>query len=222
MTSAAARAPSSKQLSAIAGLVVLLATLCAAADSKVERIGALTAKEVSPEVQQAVEDKGYRVTLADGWTAEFWFARELKTATKDAAGALYPELSNAEFVGVANFAKGMTDYRGQAIPAGYYTLRYATLPQDGNHMGVAPNPDFLLAISAASDPNPQQNYLFKKLAALSAKTTGVHPAVIALDTAGEPGQVSQDASQATFTVAIPRAGGEPEKLGILVKGSAPQ
>ena len=66
---------------------------------------------------------------------------------------------------MANFPKGMSDYRGQAIPPGSYTLRYAMLPQDGNHMGVAPNPDFLLAIPAAIDSDPQQNYLFRKLAA---------------------------------------------------------
>ena len=100
----------------------------------------------SDELKHAVEDKGYRVTLDDGWSAEFWFAKQLKTATKDVPGALYPELANGEFVGVVNLPKGMTDFRGQAIPAGAYTLRYQLLPQDGNHMGVSPNPDFLLAI----------------------------------------------------------------------------
>ena len=114
-----------------------------------------SAPEASEDLKKAVEDKGYRVVLDDGWTAEFWFARALATATKESPGALYPELTNGEFVGVVSFPKGSTDYRGQAIPAGTYTLRYQYLPQDANHMGVSPNPDFLLAIPLAADPDPR-------------------------------------------------------------------
>ena len=187
-------------------MCVATAVFAAAAGlaAKVERIGALSVAAASDALKQAVEEKGYRVTLDHDWTAEFWFAKQLKTVAKDVPGALYPELANAEFVGVVNLPKGMTDFRGQAIPAGVYTLRYQLLPQDGNHLGVAPNPDFLLAIPVASDPNPEQGYLYKKLVALSAKTTGTsHPAVIALDTAGNPGSVEGD-KQGTvvFTVAV--------------------
>jgi hypothetical protein len=206
-----------------APLCVVLSTLPAVA--QVARIGAFSVAGASDELKHAVEDKGYRVTLNDGWTAEFWFAKQLKTATKDAAsGALYPELANAEFVGVVNLPKGMTDFRGQAIPAGAYTLRYQLLPQDGNHLGVAPNPDFLLAIPAGSDPNPEQHCLFKNLVALSAQSTGTsHPAVIALSAAGEPGSVVNDAQNLTvLTIAVTTSSGATEKLGIVVKGTSAQ
>src|SRR5271157_1131989 len=188
--------------------------------AQVARIGALSAAGASDEQKRAVEDKGYRVTLDDGWIGEFWFAKQLKTATKDVSGALYPELANGEFVGLVNLPKGMADFRGQAIPAGAYTLRYQLLPQDGNHLGVAPNPDFLLAIPVASDPNPEQNYMYKKLVALSAKTIGAnHPAVIALDSAGEPGSVVKDTQNVkVFSVAVATSAGATEKLGIVIKG----
>jgi hypothetical protein len=179
----------------------------------------------SAALKQAVEDKGYRITLDGGWTAEFWFAKQLKTAAKNVPGALYSELTNAEFAGVVNLPKGMADFRGQAIPAGVYTLRYQLLPQDGNHMGVAPNPDFLLAIPLASDPNPEQGYLYKKLVALSAKATGTnHPAVIALDTPGDPGSAVGDKQGAVvFSVTVPSSGASAtEKLGIVVKGAGAQ
>ena len=207
------------------GAMFCVATTVFAAVAQVERIGALSAPVASDALKQAVETKGYRITLDGGWTAEFWFAKQLKTAAKDVPGALYAELANGEFVGVVNLPKGMTDFRGQAIPAGVYTLRYQLLPQDGNHLGVAPNPDFLLAIPVASDPNPEQGYLYKKLVALSAKTTGTnHPAVIALDTAGEPGSVVGGAKGVVvFTVTVPSSGASPtEKLGIVVQGSAAQ
>ena len=205
-------------------VIACIALSVVSATAQVQRIGALSAAGASDELKHAVEDKGYRVTLDDSWTAEFWLAKQLKTATKDVPDALYPELANAEFVGVVNLPKGMTDYRGQAIPAGAYTLRYQLLPQDGNHLGVSPNPDFLLAIPVASDPDPEQHYLYKKLVALSAKTTGTnHPAVIALDSAGEPGRVAKEAQNLTvFTITLATSAGATEKLGIVVKGTAPQ
>src|ERR1022692_3447058 len=211
-------------------LLIWVVTFCAAtavfaAAAQVERIGALSAPAASDALKQAVEEKGYRITLDGSWTAEFWFAKQLKAVAKDAPGALYPELANAEFVGVVSLPKGMTDFRGQPIPVGVYTLRYQLLPQDGNHLGVAPNPDFLLAIPVASDPNPEQGYLYKKLVALSAKTTGTnHPAVIALDTPGEPGSVVGGAKGVVvFTVTVPSSGASgTEKLGIVVQGTAAQ
>jgi hypothetical protein len=206
-------------------LFFCLANAAFAATAQVERIGSLNVPGVTNSLKQAVDEKGYRIKLDGGWTADFWFAKQLKTTAKDVPGALYPELANAEFVGVVNLPKGMTDFRGQAIPAGVYTLRYQLLPQDGNHMGVAPNPDFLLAIPAGSDPNPEQSYLYKKLVALSAKTTGTnHPSVIALDTAGDPSSVTVNGQgTAVFTVAVPSSGASgTEKLGIVVKGTASQ
>lgn len=210
---------------ATAGIFFLAANAVFAATAQVERIGSLSVPGATDSLKQAVELKGYRVTLDGGRTVEFWFAKQLKTTAKDVPGALYPELANAEFVGVVNLPKGMTDFRGQAIPAGAYTLRYQLLPQDGNHMGVAPNPDFLLAIPARSDPNPEQSYLYKKLVALSAKTTGTnHPAVIALDTVGDPSSVAVDGQgTAVFSVTVPSSGASgTEKLGIVVKGTAAQ
>ncbi len=205
-------------------VLACIAFSAVSAPAQVQRIGALSATGASDELKHAVEDKGYRVTLDDGWTAEFWFAKQLKTATKDVPGALYPELANAEFVAVVNLPKGMSDFRGQAIPAGAYTLRYQLLPQDGNHLGVAPNPDFLLAIPVASDLDPEQHYLYKKLVALSAKTVGAnHPAVIALESAGDAGSVVKDAQNLTvLTVALTTSAGATEKLGVVVKGAAAQ
>lgn len=205
-------------------LLLLMSSLSAVAQLKVERSGPLTLAAASDALKQAVENKGYNMHI-DNWRAEFWVAKQLTTASKDVPGALYPSLSNGEFVGAVDLPQGMTDFRGQAIPAGLYTLRYQLLPQDGNHLGVSPNPDFLLAIPADSDPNPAQHYLYKKLIALSGKTTAIeHPAVIALDTAAEPGTVSKDAQgTVVFSVAIPASGSETNvKLGIVIRGAAAQ
>jgi hypothetical protein len=210
-------------LLAIAVLLLITSCVSFAASTKVERTGALPANGVSDAARQIVEDKGYRVTLDDGWTAEFWFARQVASQEKDSPGALYPKLAPSAFVGIVKLAQGMSDFRGQSIAAGLYTLRYELLPQDGNHMGVAPNPDFLLASPAADDSRPEQLFVPRKLVALSAKATGTgHPAVIALDAAGEPSSVvKQEDGSIVFTVELSIAGRK-QKLGIVIKGTAAQ
>lgn len=210
-------------LLAVAVLLVISSGVSFAASTKVERTGALSGASISDAARQAVEDKGYRVTLDDGWTVEFWFAKQLAPQEKDSPGALYPKLAPSAFVGIVKLAQGMSDFRGQSIAAGVYTLRYELLPQDGNHMGVAPNPDFLLASPAADDSRPEQLYVPRKLVALSAKATSTgHPAVIALDTAGEPSSVvKQEDGSIVFTVALTIAGTK-QKVGIVIKGTAAQ
>ena len=220
-----------RQLATFVAVPVVLLLLCLHAEAswasssagKVERIGAVAQAGVSDGLRQALDEKGYRVSLNDGWTAEFWFVTALAPAQKDSPGALYPELSNAELVGVVSLPKGMSDFRGQAVPAGTYTLRYQLIPQDGNHMGVSPNPDVLLAIPLASDANPQAKYLLRKLVSLSAQTTGAHPAVIAMEAAGEPGSVVEDAEKmVVLTVEISDTAGQKKKVGIVLKGQAGQ
>ena len=215
--------PHAYRLVFVISTVICTVTLLAAMLSAVDRTGSLTAAGASDEVKKAVEDKGYRVVLDDGWSADFWFARALATSSSAAAGALYPDLANGEFVGVVTFSKGASDFRGQAIPSGTYSLRYQYIPQDANHMGVSPNPDFLLAIPIASDTNPADNLPFKRLVALSAKSTGTaHPAVFALVPAGTPAHVlKDDQGMMIFTAEIPVAG-KSEKIGIVIKGQASQ
>jgi len=200
----------------------LLCTAAALAQSpKVERI-ASAPKGLSHDVIAVLESKGYGVTLDNGWTAELWLTKKIKLANNGASEALYPELSKGEFVGVLHLPKGMTDFRGQAIPAGTYTLRYQLLPQDANHMGVSPNPDFLLAVPIASDTELDAVYPYDKLVALSAKSTGAHPAVIALEKAGEPGTASTDDQGMLVLTVAPEDPAKPLKLGIVLKGQAAQ
>jgi len=204
-------------------LAIILCTLPMLAQSpKVERT-ASAPDGVSKDVTAALEDKGYRLSLADGWTAEVWLAKNPKLASSTGAAALYPELSNGEFIAVLHLPKGMGDFRGQAVPPGTYCLRYQLLPQDANHLGVSPNPDFLLAIPIASDTKPDAVYPLDKLVALSAKSTGAHAAVIALEAAGDPGTAAFDEQKLlVLTVNITSAGGKSEPMGIVLKGQAAQ
>ena len=203
-------------------LVLLTVSLLSIQFFAIDRTGPFSAVGASDDVKKLLEDKGYHVALDDGASADFWFARSLATPGGNSAGALYPDLGNGEFVGVVTFPKGTSDFRGQAIAAGTYTLRYQYIPQDANHMGVSPNPDFLLAIPIASDSNPADNLPLKKLVTLSAKASGTaHPAVFAMAPAGAPDTIAKDdQAMMVFTVEVPTATGKTEKIGIIVKGQA--
>jgi hypothetical protein len=98
------------------------------------------------------------------------------------------------------------------------------MPQDANHMGVSPNPDFLLALQIASDTNPAEGMSLKRLVALSSKASGTeHPAVFALAPAGKPGTVTKDdQGMLIFTVEAATSAGKTEKISIVIKGQATQ
>jgi hypothetical protein len=206
----------------IVGLLVAALAVPGAA-ATLERIGALSVPGATDSIKKSVEEKGYRVVLDDGWTADFWFSRALATTSSEAAGALYPQLVNGEFVAVVNFSKGSSDFRGQAVPAGAYTLRYQYIPQDANHMGVTANPDFLLAIPLSADSDPTENLAFQRLVSLSAKTTGsAHPAVIALAPASSNRGVTIADGMTILTVEVQISSGKTLELGIVLKGQASQ
>ena len=74
-----------------------------------------------------------------------------------------------------------TDFRGQDVAAGVYTLRYGQQPVDGNHVGTSDLADFLLAIPAKLDTDPALLKMSEAMHKLSAKTAGSnHPAIFSL------------------------------------------
>src|SRR5215469_809178 len=106
------------------GFIVSLFLVLAATTSLAASVKRVVVIAKAPDdIRKAVEDNGYDVQLDDGWTVQFWLSRVLPTGSNPSAGALYPELSNGEFVAVVQFPKGFSDFRGQAVPAGIYTLR---------------------------------------------------------------------------------------------------
>ncbi len=194
----------------------------------VETIGPLTASSIPESVRKALEEKGYRVLQADGRVVcEIWFRATVplhagKTAEPD---VVYAGLEESTFIGVIIFPQPTTDYRGQAIKPGAYTLRYALYPADGNHMGIAPNRDFLLLVPADLDQDATARYSFEELVRLSAKAAGTnHPAGLSLRSAEgykTIPAVMDLASRYTLLVApVGTTAGGALTLALIVKGVA--
>ncbi len=165
-----------KQLFAFLFLLVF-APLTSASEYKVESIGALKEAAVSEAVRGAVEEKGLRVTDDKGKTiCDIWFRKEIPTEKKDIPGALFGQIPEGTFAGVINFPANTSDFRGQGVKAGWYTLRYALILQDGNHLGVSPARDFFLICSATEDKEPGTAMKPDELLKLSRAAIGTgHP-----------------------------------------------
>jgi len=141
----------------------------------------------SPDVPKALEEKlqaqGARLVSDKGAAvSEVWL---VKSATPGPSGAgsdaVYSNLSVGALVGVIHFLASWSDFRGQPIKPGYYTLRYARMPQDGNHMGANPYPDFVALSPAAADTEIDKGLKFEDLVKLSKQASGTgHPAVMSL------------------------------------------
>jgi hypothetical protein len=85
---------------------------------------------------------------------EVWFRKSIPCKATPAQvqnGLSYQELEQTTLLGVIQFAQEASDYRGQPVKPGVYTLRLAFQPQDGDHMGTAPHTEFCLITSAELD-----------------------------------------------------------------------
>lgn len=172
-----------KRLHALVGIALLgTATRPAAAQFRAETFAGAPPQEVAAPVRAVLSDQGIRVVGPNGVHCEIWLRKEIPAnpTASPMLGVAYPSLSEGSLVGAIRFPAATSDFRNRAIQAGVYTLRYGRHPVNGDHMGVAPYRDFLLASPAASDVTKDTKG-FDPLVALSAKASGTtHPSVWSL------------------------------------------
>ena len=198
---------------------------CAAQTGKVEPLALPANAGISENLKKALDASGDHLVQNNGDVlCDVWLRKGLPTqAKKEVADALYPELAESTLVGLISFPKAGSDYRGQAIPAGYYTLRYELIPDDGNHLGVAPNRDFVLLVPVENDPDPNASFKFDQLVNLSRKATGTrHPGPMSLVQPGATGLSKDQEDHWIFTTSLKSQNGSDLPLALVVKGTAPQ
>ena len=138
-------------------------------------------QDFSEAVRDALSPDGHTVSIAGKPTATMWFREELpqtNTAEPD-LGVSFGTLLESVLVGVVTLDSRWTDYKGNSISEGHYTMRYAVQPADGNHMGVSIYRDYLLLIPAAGDADPAAEFTHDTVVEMSMKGL-THPSVLAL------------------------------------------
>jgi hypothetical protein len=138
---------------------------------------------VADSIAKALASEGARMIGGDGKTiADVWLRKEIPLTV--ATGG-YDAFAEGTLIGVLSFPEGGSDFRGQIIAAGSYTLRYEHIPQDGNHLGAAPEPNFLLLCPASEDRDLDATFTFETLVELSRHATKTnHPGPLMLQPLG--------------------------------------
>jgi len=166
---------------------------------------------------------GTRVLWAGRPLADFWFRSSVPTVDpRVGPGIRYGALVPGSRVGSVRVHEGASDFKGQKIAPGLYTLRYAVQPDDGDHQDVTESRDFLLLCEAAADATPG-DLDEKTLRTMSARINGKkHPSVLYL-TEGKGGSRPWVTTQSSplktvLEVDVPGSGGGTLALAIVVDG----
>jgi hypothetical protein len=218
-------------------LLTFIAAICFAAqasaqDYKVELTTTPAPQELSAPVRETLSPQALRVSSATALICEVWIRKAVPGATPaPQLGVIYPQLQTGTLVGVMRLAADVKDYRRAVVKAGVYTLRYALSPVNGNHQGVAPQRDFLLAIPAATDQDPA-NVSESAVIEMSKKSTTTNHASVwslapGVGAAGAPPAITHDGENDLWIVQFgaPIATGgaaAPVRMGLVVIGFGPE
>lgn len=218
----------------LSGSLFLALLFCVPKNASAQSYNAETLNEAPPKelaapIQAALSQTGIRVTGPSGPVCDLWLGKAVpgKANAPQTLGVVFPQLAQGTLVGAIRLPNSVKDYRKQLIKAGVYTLRYALLPDNGNHMGVAPQRDFVLASPAAADQDAA-TLTFDQTVGLSRKATGSnHPSVWSL----APPEDHPKSLPSVFHLddgdlwlvefSVPLAG-SPVPMALVVVGSAPE
>jgi hypothetical protein len=216
----------------LAGQLLVSVAALAQGGYKVEPAPLPAAPDVPAALASLLQPQGAKVLDSSGATVcEIWLgnAVPLTAANNSSPDVMYGNLAVSTLVGAIHFPNKGSDFRGQAIKPGYYTLRYGQTPQDGNHMGVNPTRDFLVLSPVAQDTNLSAIFSLQDLVKLSKLASGTnHPAILEMDpqATGAAPTVTQDSQG--YTVFSAQAQGrttagqaQPLNISVVVVGQAP-
>ena len=209
----------------IAALVCFLLPAVAPAQYTVATADTPPPQELDKSIRDVLAPTCVRFLKAGSPVAELWFRKDVPCKATPAqlkSGVPYRAVPETTLVGAVRFDKQVTDYRKQKIKPGVYTLRLAFQPQDGDHMGTAPYPEFFLVCRAADDKSAAPMKDAKEMQELSTKATGDtgHPGVFLLFPTKDPGAAPklQSKSGGTWVLAWHMEASSKGQTGVLPFG----
>lgn len=207
--------------------VIALSATAASAQYKLASSTAAPPSDLPAALQGAISSNAIQVSGASGPYCEIWLAKSVPTApTPDTSlGVNFGQIPQGALIAVVKFDIQGADYRNQPIKPGVYTLRFGLQPVNGDHQGVSPYRDFLLAAPASADTSTAP-VAPDALYNLSRKASGTgHPSVWSLVPADEapatlPAIAHQQEESDQWVVFFQAPLATPVKMGLVVVGHA--
>jgi hypothetical protein len=178
--------------------------------------------ELAPPVSAALSTDVVTVTTATS-KLEFWWVKSLPLREGASGTPSWADVSDGSLVGALRLGANWSDIRGYTVRPGVYTLRFALQPQNGDHMGISPNREFLLPAPAADDVT-RDPVGYEGAIALAKKTSRrAHPAAISIDPPSSSGRpplsaATNDLGHQVVIVSVPTSAGA-LTFGVVVEGT---
>ncbi len=183
----------SAKLLSLTGLF-FLSTFCSADTGgyEIKSVKAVAPKDLKDSIRKEMGGKAIQFRKKGGdLIAEIWLRDKLPAESlfrkQDKKTFVYKDLRETTVLGAVRFAKEWKDYRGQKVKAGVYSIRLGFQPQDGDHMGTSPFPNFVVLVAAKFDPKigemPTRGMIERSMASISTS----HPAILLLFPNKKPG-----------------------------------
>lgn len=168
----------------IAASMAFAALAPAQAEFTLQPSPALSTLQIPAALADRLDPQGSRIIHRQDTICDIWWLKSLPAvpSTGSEPDILYGTLQPGTLVGLLQFITPQAeDARDQKLKPGLYTMRYAQIPEDGNHMGVSQYRDFVLLSPLSADTQLDKVLAFDDLVNLSRKAAGTgHPAVISL------------------------------------------
>ena len=217
-------APSRHRAIAIVGC--LLCTVCLRASTfQAPTITTATVSlpaELGPPVATALSPDVVTVTAGSS-KLEFWWVKSLALRNSASGAPSWGDVPDGTLVGALRLSANWTDIRGYTVRPGVYTLRFALQPQNGDHLGISPNREFLLPAPAADDVTLDPVGYDGAVALARKSSRRAHPASISIDppssTAKPLSASTNDLGHQVVLVSVPTSAGKPLAFGVVVEGT---
>lgn len=141
-------------------------------------------KVIPDALKKQLREASFQITdKQNKLVCEIWFRKAIEVKelpSEDAADGMtnYTMFSEGAFLGVIRFKQKSTNCRGNTIFPGIYTIRYMIMPEDGDHIGVAPYKDFVMLLPAFVDKG--EPTMERELIIATALKASEHPHNLAL------------------------------------------
>lgn len=153
---------------------------------------------------------------------ELWWVKSLPLR-EGARTPAWSEVAEGAVVGAMRLGSAWNDIRGHAIRPGVYTLRFALQPQNGDHMGISPNREFLLPAPAADDTSAEPVGYDGAVELAKKASRRSHPASLSIDppSASAPPltTTTNDLGHQVVVISVPTSAGAPLTFGLVVEGT---